>query len=249
MAPGKAPLCYVFQNTNTVFVGEVLKVETKKLVPTDPALRPELKQDDTFVYQEVTLAVTENFKNAAAPSIQVMTLAAAYSSCDTVYDLKVGEKWVVFADPKDFVSGELVSSFAIKLNENKEDETLAGLSKIKEHGIEASLFGHFNINYPLSQINIKGKRVTAEADGHRFTAKLDEYGGFAFPKVPAGTYSVRIYLPYQGYVLDDKRNRREFSFDNDSGLYVYEFAVVVKDGECSYQRIGAFPPDSKEQSN
>ncbi len=241
--------CYIYQNTDTVFVGEVVKIKTKQVEPVNPNLSPELKKAYTIVYRQVTFAITQNFKNASSESIQVMTLAAAVTDCDTVYDLKLGEKWIVFANRQKSGEGEYYSSFAINFNDKKENETFSELSKIQEKGITSSIFGQFGINYPLSQVKIKGYKVTAEVDGNVFTSQLDEYGQFAFPKVPPGTYLVGIYLPYEGFVLDDKRNRKQFTFDYDSGLYVYEFDAVVKDSECFYQRISAFPPEHPEVSN
>jgi len=253
-SPGGVPICYLYQTTNTIFVGEVVKSEEAEIKESEANLpsgsrAAELSKAYTPRYNLVKFNVIQNLKNALADSIELKTLAAEITSCDIVYDFRPGEKWIIFALPhKD---GILHSTLAIRSDEKRAKKMLAELSMFKESGITSSIFGQFQINYPLSGVNLKGFKVTTQRDGFILSSEMDEYGQFSFPELTAGTYCVRIVLPYPGYVRGPTGERSHFTFDHSTQLYTHEFNAMVKEGVCLYERIRAFPiglPESSKSS-
>ncbi len=242
--PGEVPFCYIFQSAQAVFVGEVVKSEPHSAVPANSNLSAETKFAWTRKYNRLTFAVTETFKGAATGEFEALNLAEAVTSCDTVTEIKIGQKWVIFAYQLDGKDEFYVSLAGFFYDEAKEAEKLGYLRAVLKNETKTGLYGQFTANYPASLIKIEGYRVTAEGNGKRLTAKMDKYGQYAFPAVSGGTFKIKIHIPFKGY-LQEGNNQTDLVFDKKTGLYTYEYETTVKDNECAYEQIRAYPVDPK----
>jgi len=242
--PGEVPFCYIFQSAQSVFVGEVIKAEPHNIVPADPNLSPENKGVWTAKYDRLTFAVTETFKGAAKSDFETFNLAEMVSSCDIIKEIKLGQKWVIFAHQHDGKGAFYISSASFLYDEAKEAEKINFLRAVLNGETKTGIYGQFTANYPASRIKIEGYKVIVEGNGKRLTAKMDKYGQYAFPTVSGGTFKIKIYIPYGGYV-EQGNNRKDLAFEKKTGLYTYEYETTVKDNECVYENTHAYPPDQK----
>lgn len=244
--PGETPFCYIYQSAQIVFVGEVVKSEPHNIVPDIPNLSAESKIAWTGKYNRLTFAVTENFKGIATGEFEALNLVEAVTSCDVITEIKLGQKWIVFAYQRAGKSEFYVSRASFFYDEAKEAKKLDYLRKVVNNETKPGIYGQFTANYPASQIRIEGYKVTAESDGKKFTTKMDEYGQYAFPVISGGIYRVKIQIPFDGY-LQKGNNRTYFVYDKKIRLYTYEYETTVKDNECAYERVSAFPAVQKTE--
>jgi hypothetical protein len=238
--PGEVPFCYIFQSAQAVFVGEVIKSEPHNIVPDNPNLSPEKKAAWTYKYDRLTFAATEIFKGAAKSEFETLNLAEIVTSCDTVTKIKIGQKWVVFAYQRDGKDEFYVSSASFFYDGANEAEKLGYLRAAVNKETKTGLYGQFAANYPASLIKIEGYKVIAEGNGRRLTAKMDKYGQYAFPAISGGIYKIKIQIPFDSY-LQEGNHRTNFVFDHKTGLYTYEYETTVKENECAYKQIRAYP--------
>jgi hypothetical protein len=240
-SPGEVPFCHVFQNTKTIFTGKVIEVKPHVDNTSNSIPKSEGQRLYTPQYVRVSFLITDSFKGTHGTTVETLALAKEITSCDEVYKFEPGDDWLVFADRNERQSADYVVREAGKFGDADVRLTLERLIQIRENGIDGSIYGQFLMNHPFSLINIKGFPVTAYFGDETLTAKLDEFGQYAFPTLSPGKYKMRIFLPYGGYVLDAGRREVPFAYDNQKKLNFYEFETSVNEGECSYDVVRAFP--------
>lgn len=240
--PGEVPLCHIIQNTKAIFSGEVMEIRPQLDESSSATQKSVLEQSYTPQYNRVRFLVTDNFKNVSVTSLEILALKKHITSCDEVHDFKIGEKWLIFANQNQRSGIDYIVTKASKVDDSTVTRTLVGLHQNRERGIDSGIFGQFLMNHPLSLVSTKGLPVTATIGDEMQTARMDEFGQYAFPILSPGKYKVRVFLPYDGHVLDDERRPSSFSYDNGSKLNFYEFDATVKESECFYQTTRAFPP-------
>ncbi len=242
---GEVPFCYIYQNTEVIFVGKILKAEPFDYEPTNSneAKLKEAYKNWMGVYEKMTFAVVDKYKGVPSESVEILNLTKGGTSCDNPIKMNVGERWAVLAHRLKPDSTDYYVTTAKKIDENSINDLVIKLEKVREKGITPSIFGQIHANYPLSKTGLKGYQVTAQRDGNTFRAKMDQYGQFSFDNIESGTYNVRAYVPFAGYVALPINQYRhdQLGFDEKKRLFFYEYKANVEDNKCFYETFWIRP--------
>lgn len=222
--PGEIPICHQYKTNRLIFIGEVISIES---VPRNVEGLEERSKAWVPQYNRVEFAVVEPFKTEGSESVTMLALAKEVGSCDKVYPLKVGEKWLIFSNAH--VNGEAEVSMAEPAGSSYRTEALR---KISHRPIVPSIHGQVMI----ARKDLKGVGLIAESSNRKYLATMDQYGQFKFDPVDPGTYRVRILFPFAGYV-EVGRNKNLFTFDAEAGVHSFGFDATVTDGDCLYRRF------------
>ncbi len=223
-SPGEIPICHQYKTNRMIFIGEVISIET---VPRNVEGLTERAKAWVPQHKRVKFAVVEPFKMEGGETVTMLVLAREVTSCDKVYPLKVGEKWLIFSNS--YVNGEAEVSMAEPAGSSYRTEALR---KISHRPIVPSIHGQVMI----ARKDLKGVGLIAESSNRKYLATMDQYGQFKFDPVDPGTYRVQIMFPFAGYV-EDGRNKNWFAFDAEARVHRFEFDATVVEGDCVYKRF------------
>lgn len=231
--PGEIPICHQYKSNRAIFIGKVLSIEP---VPRNVEGLTEMAKAWVPQFNRVEFAVIEPFKTDGKETVKMLALSKEMTSCDKVYRLKVGEKWLIFSD--NAVDGERVVSIAEPAGSSYRVEALR---KISHRPIVPAIHGQFLI----ARKDIKGIGLIAESSNRKYLATMDQYGQFKFDPVEPGTYRLRILFPFAGYVAD-RSVKSWFRFDSGAGVHWFDFDVTVEEGDCFYEKFTVGTEDSFE---
>jgi Carboxypeptidase regulatory-like domain len=183
---GSGQPCETYWGASTIFVGKVVEI-----VPLP-------RGADGYPWRSVRFEVLESLKGADAATAEVRT---GRGGGDCGYEFKVGESYVVHANPGR--SGELVTSIcsATKpLSKGEADVTYARL--VAHGGDRTGLFGRVvRVEREpgkewAERVGLRGVEIAVEGPGgQRFSATTDDDGAFTIAGRLEGPYTVRALLP------------------------------------------------------
>lgn len=189
-----------------------------------PAFLSAVRNEDELEFHRVTFEVIESFKGSARRRVHVDT-ALHEASCG--YSFQLGEEYLVWAYGDDD-SSSLTTSICSRTQplRHAADE-VAFLRSVPELDGSAWIYGEakqytfdpaFKRTFEPSIMDhyrpreeeyralkpMRGQLVTATTrDGQRFSATVDEKGGFRIPLLAPGEYSLELSTP-QGIALLDR---------------------------------------------
>jgi hypothetical protein len=186
-------------------------------------------------YNRLKFEIIKVFKGEISDSFEAFYNTSWITSCDTLLDIKPGQTWVIFAK-KDYKEPDFyVTSSSFLYDAKKEANRIHSLEMFQKGESDNGIYGQIRANYPLSITSRKNYKVIAEGNGQRFAAAMDEYGRFTFLSLSPGTYKIKMYLPFAGFVRNYNRTVvEELIFDEPVNLYTYELNFATNENKCNY---------------
>lgn len=228
-SPANIPYCSSFVESDAIFVGTVKESEPfiKELEFAKKAYEQK--------YNRLKFEVTKVFKGEISDSFEAVYNTTWISSCGSLLDIKPGQTWIIFAK-KDYREPDFyVTSSSFLYDTRKEANRIHSLELFQQGESDNGIYGQIRANYPLSSISRKDYKVTAEGNGQKFAMAMDEYGRFTFSSLSPGTYKIKMYLPFAGFVRNYNRTVvEELIFDEPLNLYTYELNFATNKNKCNY---------------
>lgn len=212
------PICARFWRSDAVFVGRVVDIQPLKKVP-----------DDVYTYVVASFAMKESFRGVSGRRIGVAV--ATNTLCDPKFEK--GKSYLVYATlheaTKQFFTGMCTGTGEV----DGTDDSVKRLRKLRQREVPESISGRIVSN---GDIGVPG--ITVEIIGKDKTLKLTtgEYGEFSISPSGAGSFTVRVSVPYAAqllrysYDLDIRRTQTE-------SVSTFEYDVTLEKSECNYLEL------------
>jgi hypothetical protein len=229
-SPANIPFCHSYESADAIFIG---------VVSESKPFSKEInfgKTPYSLEYNHLTFTVKETLKGTNSSFVKAFNQTEIFTSCDKLLDIKIGQTWVVFMRKDNEKEDFYITNNSFIYNETKEHNKINDLRKITRGESDNGIYGQISANYPASLISRKDYKVVAEGNGQMLITKMDEYGRFTFSPLAPGTYKIKAFLPFEGYV-QSINSREMFKFDNEENLYSYELQFTTKDNRCNYFQI------------
>ena len=229
ITPANVPYCSSFVEADAIFVGTIKE--------SDPIVKESKYVNKIYEqkYNRLKFEVTKVFKGEISDSFEAFYNTSWISSCSSELDIKPGQTWVIFAK-KDYKEPFFhVEDNSFPYDARKEANQIHSLELLQRGESDNGIYGQIQANYPLSLIFRKNYKVTAEGNGQSFATTMDEYGRFTFSPLSPGTYKIKMYLPFAGFVRNQTRTTvEELIFDEPLNLYTYELNFATNENKCNY---------------
>lgn len=168
------PSCVAYWRAERVFIATVGKIDKARY-----------SSDYSFA---ITFNVEQTFKGESTKNIDVYFIGG-----DCALPVKVGERYLVYADHNSQTNSLELQPCGntIPLASAKHDlDYIHSLGKASQESISGFLLG-------LAEEDMKDVKIAIEGPGGVQWSHLNKIGYYNFENVGSGSFSIRIYLPFQ----------------------------------------------------
>lgn len=234
------PTCKRFQSADATFFGKIERI-TSAVGDKDANVSlggvgsiSSIQSGLIWVHFKVEKA----FRGNVGQRIKVLTYRG--TSCDL--EVKQGQRWMVFAQKDDETGFLSFGACGGNYELSKDDPDIKELEALAKGTAATTVRG----NVTLDRFNgLEGAKVTLTGRGLERTTVTDKSGTFVFDVPEAGTYRVKVIVPFSAILMRFRGDDRRISENPTEAETSFEYDAAAVKSSCDYQVFEAYKIDLK----
>ena len=234
------PTCALFSRADAVFVGKIERITSamgdKEAGVQLGGVGSISSRGGGLIWVHFT--IEHPFKGVSGETVKALTYTG--TSCDL--EVKEGQRWLIFAHRDNETSnlsfGACDGNGAIEKN----SPLIAELEKLSKHGGPLSIRGRV---VEEQHREVKGARAVIKGNGLNLETVTDDDGSYSFEVPKAGSYSVRVIVPFSASLLRFQGDDRPIDEKPEETQTVFAYSATASPEACDYQYFNTFKIDLK----
>jgi hypothetical protein len=180
--------------------------------------------------------VEQAFRGINETKVEVVS-HGEQSSCNMGF--KAGQRWLVYAYRTS--NGKLATGPCIRTTQLPADEDLAYIIRVSGEARQ-SIQGRVGKS---KYEPLEGVKVIVEGGNSKYQTTTNKEGKFSVSLPQAGTFKIRLFIPYSAFVMNLSKGYEEIKSDPTEKLTLAEYYATVPPDQCDYRLIVAPEKDLK----